>query len=141
MNFNDYCWVRLTDAGREIHKRLFDELRVHCSGLAYEPPPAINGWSRFQLWELMRDFGKHCYNGQMKLPFGTEILFADPNSPSDATLKPADPICDCGHARSEHTSIESAPILKACTVEDCGCMDFASDAQAPLSGTSNAGGT
>ena len=47
-----------------------------------------------------------------------------------------EPACDCGHASNEHVSIESAPILRACTVEDCGCMDFA-----PKSGTMTAGAT
>ena len=80
MNFNDYCWVRLTDEGRAIHRGLFDELiAAHPNvTLKYEPPTETNGWSRFQLWELMHDFGKYCYNGQMKLPFSTEILFAEP---------------------------------------------------------------
>lgn len=81
MNFNDYCWVRLTDEGRAIHRRLFDELVAaypKVDTLKYEPPTDTHGWSRFQLWELMHDFGKYCYNGQMKLPFGTEILFVEP---------------------------------------------------------------
>lgn len=82
MNMNEYCWVKLTTFGRAIHRNEFDELNAHYpkAGLHYIPPETnADGWSRFQLWSLMHLYGKHVYNGQMDLPFGTEIIFAEPN--------------------------------------------------------------
>ncbi len=78
---NDYVWVRLNDRGRDIHRQnflaLFGNLASGTS-FEYEAPQAINGWSKFQLWVLMHEFGKHVYNGCI-IPFeDTTISLTDP---------------------------------------------------------------
>lgn len=50
-NINDYVRVRMTDDGRKVCERA--KLRV------YEQ----DGWSIWQLWELMAIFGSHIYMG------------------------------------------------------------------------------
>lgn len=71
-NINHYVEVKLTDVGREIYyKHMTDVLR----GSDYKMQPIkenAEGWSRWQLWDLMSIFGAHCYNG-CRVPFETEI--------------------------------------------------------------------
>ena len=77
-NVNDYVRVRLTETGLAIHKALHDDLMAqlpNASTLVYEPPKVdAEGWSRWQLWHLMQDFGPHILMGA-KAPFETEIQF------------------------------------------------------------------
>jgi len=82
VNINDHVWVRLTPIGRAIHVKDHRELQLAYpnNDIPYTPPKEINGWSRFQLWSLMRQFGPFCYLGA-DLPFETEIRFTDPNAP------------------------------------------------------------
>jgi hypothetical protein len=61
-NINHYVWVKLTPHGRECarYRRLtFTE--------------DADGWSRWQLWELMNGFGSDLYMGHSRLPFETDI--------------------------------------------------------------------
>lgn len=70
-NINHKVKVRLTDIGRTIHRKDFDQLGM--KSLNYAPPEEDSrGWSEWQLWELMRLFGPHLYNGCC-VPFETEI--------------------------------------------------------------------
>jgi len=74
-NINQTVRVKLTEHGRRIHRQ-FRELnaRLPLKGtFKYTPPKEDEeGWSRWQLWELMERFGEHC--GMCKtLPFETEI--------------------------------------------------------------------
>lgn len=78
-NINDEVWLKLTDKGREIHR-------------AAVPPDLLkfvetdaNGWTRFQLWEAMRIFGKHLCNG-CSLAFETTIRIE--TKPVEKTLNP-----------------------------------------------------
>lgn len=69
-NINQFVRVRLSDFGRAIHRREWDAF-PYCS---YQPPHEDeNGWSRWQMWDLMRTFGPHLFNGAVELPFATEI--------------------------------------------------------------------
>lgn len=73
-NINDHVRVRLTDRGRALHRQHHDEL---FEGSSYKPdyrPPVedADGWSRWQLWRLMHEFGEQLYNGA-PLVFETEI--------------------------------------------------------------------
>jgi len=50
----------LTDLGREIHRRNFEAFAKECPGFQYpysEPVEDENGWSKWQLWHLMKEFG------------------------------------------------------------------------------------
>ena len=57
----------------------------------------------------------------------TALAYSQPDVDVISTNQP---VCDCGHALNEHTPIESAPILRVCEAEGCGCMDFGPDAGA-----------
>lgn len=56
-NFNDTVWVRLTPAGREALADYWSEYPPKYRG----SPREEDGWSEFQLWELMQIFGPHMY--------------------------------------------------------------------------------
>lgn len=78
INVNDYVLVRLTQHGMEVHRgnheRLFSGVK-HVP--PYKPPERDQaGWSRFQLWDLMSQFGASTYNGG-ELCFETEVVFDD----------------------------------------------------------------
>ena len=63
-NINHTVKIKLTDHGRAILNRqrpsLLDRL------------VEVDGWSEWQFWVLMQEFGNHVYNG-CQLPFETEI--------------------------------------------------------------------
>ena len=61
-NINDYVCVRLTDEGRKI---LTQQHR-------HVPAEDSDGYSKWQLWELMSVFGQHLYNGCI-VPFEMTI--------------------------------------------------------------------
>lgn len=68
-NINHEVRVRLTPRGRNIILSTPHEVM---------PTEDANGWSKWQLWELMRVFGSHCYNG-CEVPFETEIEMLEAN--------------------------------------------------------------
>ena len=73
-NMNHYVWVQLTDHGR----KMYDE---HYLGFGIEPvsrPEDEDGWSKWQLHELMSVLGEHCVMGR-ELPFETNIRFSGEN--------------------------------------------------------------
>ena len=60
MNLNDFVWVKLTEYGEEIYKK------YHVGGFKVDPPKLEKdrrGWVTFQMWELMKIFGRNCGNG------------------------------------------------------------------------------
>ena len=72
-NINDYVKVKLTDKGRELHKRYQNELLKHWDKYEYKAPKEDeDGWSKWQLWDLMQTFGPHIHLGGIN-PFDTEI--------------------------------------------------------------------
>lgn len=77
-NVNEKVRVKLTARGRELHRKNHEGF-WQGSGFApgYEPVPEdAAGWSEWQLWELMREYGPHMYNG-CKVPFETTIQIPD----------------------------------------------------------------
>lgn len=69
-NVNNTVRVRLNDYGRECHRRNFEAMRL--PSLTYRPPVEDeNGWSTWQLWVLMSEFGPHII--MSRPPFETEI--------------------------------------------------------------------
>lgn len=60
-NINHFVHVRLTDAGRN-----------YCAMDCREPKEDADGWSRWQLWDLMSVMGEQIYMG-CKPPFETDI--------------------------------------------------------------------
>lgn len=77
-NINNYVMVKLTDYGRNELQRQHDEL-VKTTGYkgAYQPPKTdSDGYSKFQLWDLMATFGHMIFNG-CNPPFETEIFIGE----------------------------------------------------------------
>jgi hypothetical protein len=76
-NVNESVKVKLTDFGREIHYRQWQAIMPH---LPYRPPTEDeDGWSKWQLWDLMSQFGAHVGLG-MRLPFEAAIELPDPST-------------------------------------------------------------
>lgn len=69
-NVNHYVYVKLTDLGRKIHREFWEP---YSGGNYKEPDVSIDGWSRFQLHDLMRVFGPHM-SVSCHVPFETEII-------------------------------------------------------------------
>lgn len=86
MNINDFVWVRLTQRGRDIDRAAHERLRAIAPIVGPYVDGAKNGWSQFQLYQLMYYFGQDCYMGA-DLPFETEISLVDPNADSNAEGK------------------------------------------------------
>jgi hypothetical protein len=74
-NINETIRVKLTPYGRAVHmERHFNFWRQHRPNNIpiYTPKEEQDGWTRWQLWELMEVFGE--YVGLCKQPvFETEI--------------------------------------------------------------------
>lgn len=78
-NINQIVLVKLTDYGRMLRKRHHDEfvstLKWGDTFLPYKPiQEDENGYSKWQLWHLMQEFGYVLSNGGT-LPFETDIMF------------------------------------------------------------------
>lgn len=79
-NVNHSVFVRLTDEGRRLHRKASDDHNAFVAsaspsfiGYAYiKPEEDLDGWSKWQLWELMASFGEHMYNG-CRPPFELNI--------------------------------------------------------------------
>lgn len=75
-NINDSVKVKLNDHGREIlkqkHEMLFKVLGIPRYREFVPPQEDEQGWSKWQLWDLMQTFGTHISLGS-KVPFETEI--------------------------------------------------------------------
>ena len=74
-NINNYCFVQLTDVGREELKRQHDELNKHFNNSLGEYKPVEEddeGWSKWQMHSVMNQLGHMLTNGG-ELPFSTTI--------------------------------------------------------------------
>ena len=65
ININEIVRVKLTDRGRQIHQEIWDDLIKFAPSLGpYEPKKEDSeGWSEWQLWSLMSNFGQYCGMG------------------------------------------------------------------------------
>lgn len=91
-NLNAYVRVKLTEHGREmlrqradyINKALHDrgcDARVEYDDIAED----ADGWSEWQLWDLMHKFGDHVSHGTVHMPFETDMQIVLKN-PIDGSL-------------------------------------------------------
>jgi len=69
MNLNDPVWVKLTPVGIDAYRKWNADNGVQSPTF---PAADFDGYTKFQLWELMQIFGSACFNG-CKVPFETEI--------------------------------------------------------------------
>lgn len=77
ININHYVLVKLTDLGRNDMRRQHDDLMAHLRP-RYQRPFVLkkedeNGYSKWQLHDLMHAFGPLIYLGG-DVPFETEII-------------------------------------------------------------------
>jgi repressor LexA len=77
-NINETVRVKLNEDGLRILEARHTELYQHIGLDRPFAPPQVDdeGYSRFQLWTLMREFGPHIRMG-MKPPFDTTIDIPD----------------------------------------------------------------
>lgn len=76
-NINSYVWVRLLPRGHAAR-------RAHYQRLGLDVPPVeedSEGWSRWQLWDLMQEIGSACRMGP-EPPFETTIRLEVPQATS-----------------------------------------------------------
>lgn len=69
-NINDGVKVKLTESGIVHYKRHFAEVGIITDG----PPIDDQGYTRFQLWDLMKTFSDQVFMGNLNPPFETGIL-------------------------------------------------------------------
>lgn len=85
INANEVVRVKLTDHGREVHRKNHEDFLARLPPAAradchYRPPKTDDrGWSDFQLWTLMKEFGPHMALGVRPLFEGLEIQIGDRN--------------------------------------------------------------
>ena len=76
-NINDTVMVRLTEYGKtkhkERHQKFYKELGMN---VEYIAPKEDDGWSKWQLWDLMSEFGQDISLGG-RVPFETTIRLAN----------------------------------------------------------------
>ena len=75
MNLNDTVLVKLTDHGRELMRKNYEALWAWHAVPPYEfklPKEDADGFSKWQLWSLMQEFGAHIHMG-MRNPFDLTI--------------------------------------------------------------------
>lgn len=76
ININETVKVKLNDHGRKILRSNHDQFVKDCPSYTHkyqEPKTDDDGYSRFQIHELMNAFGNHMVNG-CKMPFHCEIV-------------------------------------------------------------------
>jgi len=81
-NINEEVKVRLTVAGHQVYEKHTIARNVELRkygiriNLGEEHPEDTNGWSRWQMWELMTIFGPHMGVGSIPM-FDTEIIIPE----------------------------------------------------------------
>lgn len=75
-NANHTVRVQLTDHGRELRQQAWTALMDGIAGWSYRPKEEdADGWSEWQLHELMSEFGSEMTMGNPRLPFAMTIQF------------------------------------------------------------------
>ena len=74
-NMNDKVKVKLTEHGRKVHREEHEKLFAGQKySHVYSPPEEdSDGYSTWQMWQLMSSFGEWIYMG-CAIPFDTNIL-------------------------------------------------------------------
>jgi hypothetical protein len=87
-NINNDVKVKLTDFGRKTHRANHDMAFMGWQRPPKYVPPTedADGWSRWQMWNLMNEFGRVMVNG-FKVPFETEIDIIEPTIQQTAPEK------------------------------------------------------
>lgn len=83
MNINDKVAVRLTPLAHALLAANYvRDFSGHPRTPEYHAPVADEGgWTEFQLWTLMAEFGSHCFNGRVgQLFLDNEVRIVTPNA-------------------------------------------------------------
>lgn len=74
-NINNFVRVKLTNHGRAFHAMKHAMFNMQNGlDLKYEPPKEdADGWSSWQLHDLMHSFGEQCFTGNGEPPFDITI--------------------------------------------------------------------
>jgi len=76
ININDKVRVRLTEYGKQCLAENYAKLSMASPNLK----PDADGWTEWQLWHLMQEFGQHIAMG-LPVPFeANEMLIPQPNT-------------------------------------------------------------
>lgn len=79
-NLNHHVRVKLTPLGRDLIVRNHNELfGPHADKYAVRRVEEVDGWSEWQMWDLMAEFGRYLGNGR-PVPFETEIEIVENQS-------------------------------------------------------------
>lgn len=70
-NLNESVYVRLNNTGRNIYKNHMQSLYIN---LSTEPEVDENGYTKFQLWDLMHIFGEYMSLG-LPTPFDKNCIY------------------------------------------------------------------
>ena len=87
-NVNSKVQIKLTAAGRQhlvdLHYKMHQSLPIIPE---YLPPGEVEGWSTWQLWELMGIFGELMRLPTFSPPFEPTIRILDADTPYDSTIE------------------------------------------------------
>lgn len=74
-NLNKTVYVRLNNTGRNIYKSYMEELNRNCTmRFSVEPEVDKNGYTKFQLWDLIHIFGEYIDLG-LPTPFDKNCIY------------------------------------------------------------------
>lgn len=111
-NINNYVQIKLTDTGRAILEENHDRLHNLVKGnIPYKlPKEDADGWSKWQLWRVMEEFGPDIYHGNTP-PFETTIrIMTDTSAPLEPDGSPSCLTC-------KHCSLCNLPAGQECHYE------------------------
>ena len=81
INLNEYVKVKLTDLGKDIYYRWYDELNARLGTVIYEPKfpkEDDKGYTYFQLWDFMEIYGKYIGMTKPNVIKPLEIIYEPP---------------------------------------------------------------
>jgi hypothetical protein len=85
-NINYTVKIRLTEYGKELHKKDWEDFwnsKGRLDEFPYTPPKTDpEGYVEFQMWDLMKKFGSYCGLG-CEPPFDTVILINEKDLKND----------------------------------------------------------
>lgn len=84
-NVNELVKVKLTDVGKDIFYHRWDSLNEMCKEVVIEPRyPKVDeeGFTEFQLWDLMNIYGPHLRMG-CNVPFEENLIYFEDASEED----------------------------------------------------------
>lgn len=74
-NLNKIVYVRLNNVGRDVYKNYIEDLNRNCT-MRFSTKPEVdeNGFTKFQLWDLIHIFGEYIDLG-LSTPFDKNCIY------------------------------------------------------------------